>query len=334
MITIKEIAKLAGTSRGTVDRVLNGRGNVNHEVEKRVLQIAKQHDYRSNPFAKALARGNSRYLIGIIINSIGNKFFEDVIAGINETVEKYKNHGFEVVMREIKGYNEGEQLEALDELAAQKLSALVITPIDTPSIAKRLASFAPIPVIALNSNMHFDKKLAFIGCDYYNSGGLCGDIARLMLPAGGDVSIITGSFNMLGHNERIRGFKDALKDSPGVRIISVDANNDDNGDSYDVTTKAIGLHNPDLIYFCAAGTEGGVKAVRDSGCGAKVIVVDDIQPMRDYLADGSISAIVTQQPYYQGALTVETLYRRLVYGISPESADCYTENQVRLLHSK
>ena len=41
-VTVKQIAELAGVSRGTVDRALNGRGNVRPEVEKRILQIADE----------------------------------------------------------------------------------------------------------------------------------------------------------------------------------------------------------------------------------------------------------------------------------------------------
>ena len=37
-VTVKQIAELAGVSRGTVDRALNGRGNVRPEVEKRILK--------------------------------------------------------------------------------------------------------------------------------------------------------------------------------------------------------------------------------------------------------------------------------------------------------
>ncbi|MFO7576442.1 MAG: LacI family DNA-binding transcriptional regulator, partial [Pelovirga sp.] len=54
-VTIKEIAGIAGVSRGTVDRVLNNRGKVNFEVEQRVKEIAKRMNYRPNRAAKALA---------------------------------------------------------------------------------------------------------------------------------------------------------------------------------------------------------------------------------------------------------------------------------------
>ena len=48
MATMKEIADLSGVSRGTVDRVLNGRGSVRPETAKRVMEIAEQLNYQPN----------------------------------------------------------------------------------------------------------------------------------------------------------------------------------------------------------------------------------------------------------------------------------------------
>ena len=49
MATIKEIAELAGVSRGTVDRVLNNRGSVNRETAEKIRAIIKQLGYKPNP---------------------------------------------------------------------------------------------------------------------------------------------------------------------------------------------------------------------------------------------------------------------------------------------
>ena len=55
MATIKEIAELAGVSRGTVDRVLNKRGAVNPKTEAKILEIAKALDYKPNRAGIVLA---------------------------------------------------------------------------------------------------------------------------------------------------------------------------------------------------------------------------------------------------------------------------------------
>ena len=54
MATIKEIADLAGVSRGTVDRVINNRGDVNRETAEKIRAIIKQLGYKPNPAGMAL----------------------------------------------------------------------------------------------------------------------------------------------------------------------------------------------------------------------------------------------------------------------------------------
>ena len=55
MATLKEIADLAGVSRGTVDRVLNHRGSVNPQTEKKILEIVQALDYKPNKAGIVLA---------------------------------------------------------------------------------------------------------------------------------------------------------------------------------------------------------------------------------------------------------------------------------------
>ena len=55
MATIKEIAELAGVSRGTVDRVLNNRGSVNPRTARKILEIAQALDYKPNNAVIVLA---------------------------------------------------------------------------------------------------------------------------------------------------------------------------------------------------------------------------------------------------------------------------------------
>ena len=65
-ITTKDIAKLAGVSRGTVDRVLNNRGQVSQEVKEKVLKIARERGYKKNVLASNLAR-NKKIKISVVL---------------------------------------------------------------------------------------------------------------------------------------------------------------------------------------------------------------------------------------------------------------------------
>ena len=79
MATIKEIAELAGVSRGTVDRVLNHRGLVNPNTEKKVLEIAELLNYQPNKAGIALAAQKKKYVIGVLLFGEDNPFFDEVI---------------------------------------------------------------------------------------------------------------------------------------------------------------------------------------------------------------------------------------------------------------
>ena len=78
-VTIKKIAELCGVSRGTVDRVLNGRGKVKPETEAAVRKMAAELGYQPNPAGKALAARKHRPVVGVLLANDGNPFFDDVI---------------------------------------------------------------------------------------------------------------------------------------------------------------------------------------------------------------------------------------------------------------
>ncbi len=69
MATMKDIADLAGVSRGTVDRVLNHRGAVNAQTAEKIMEIVRALDYRPNKAGTALAAQKKKYRIGVILFS-------------------------------------------------------------------------------------------------------------------------------------------------------------------------------------------------------------------------------------------------------------------------
>ena len=91
-ITIKEVARLAKTSRGTVDRVINNRGSVNSEVAKRVMDVIKETGYEKSFIAKRLSSDRDLN-VGVIVGTINNSFFQDVLTGIRNGINRYYDYG-------------------------------------------------------------------------------------------------------------------------------------------------------------------------------------------------------------------------------------------------
>ena len=73
-MTIKDIAKEAGYSVGTVSRVLNGSENVSEEAKQKVMEVVEKHHFQLNSNAKLLKQQSSRG-IAIIIKGTQNMLF-------------------------------------------------------------------------------------------------------------------------------------------------------------------------------------------------------------------------------------------------------------------
>ncbi|MFV0413229.1 MAG: LacI family DNA-binding transcriptional regulator, partial [Oscillospiraceae bacterium] len=84
MATIKQIAGLAGVSRGTVDRVLNNRGVVNPETAAKVREIAAAVNYSPNRVGKSLSIRKKNLKIAFVLfgGTSSNPFFDDVLTAV------------------------------------------------------------------------------------------------------------------------------------------------------------------------------------------------------------------------------------------------------------
>lgn len=325
-ITIKKIAELANVSRGTVDRVLHNRGGVSDENRRKIEAIIKKYNYQSNRYAQALVNSKKTYRVGVVINNIGNEFFDYVLEGLVYETQKHSN--IHLIIRNFKGYDEEKQIEAIESIMKEKIHALIINPFNTERIIETLSKIK-IPIVTMNNDIDIEK-LAFVGCDYFNSGQLSGDIANIALPEGGNVAIIVGSYKIRGHVERIEGFKRTFR-SRG-KLVKTFENQDDEEVSYQLTKEIIKSNEFDLIYYAAAGISGGLKAIEEMKSDIKVITVDETQAVRKGLAEGKILATITQQPYKQGSRSLQIVRDFLLYNSRPAEILNITTNRVHVRH--
>ena len=90
-VRIKDIAKMADVSVGTVDRVIHGRSGVSESSRKRVEEILKQLDYQPNMYASALA-SNKKYAFACLLpQHEKGEYWTDVETGIHNAVETYSD---------------------------------------------------------------------------------------------------------------------------------------------------------------------------------------------------------------------------------------------------
>lgn len=135
-VTLKQIAELAGVSRGTVDRALYNRGRVKPEVAERIRKIADDLGYQPNRAGKALAMTHRPMKLGVIAQATETPFMHLLRSGIDDAAREVSTMGCEVLIREGIGLDVDVQLQLIDELLAEDISGLAICPADDPQHQK------------------------------------------------------------------------------------------------------------------------------------------------------------------------------------------------------
>ncbi|MDE7275162.1 MAG: LacI family DNA-binding transcriptional regulator [Lachnospiraceae bacterium] len=338
MATIKEIAALAGVSRGTVDRVLNNRGSVNPATAEKINEIAKALDYKPNKAGLALAAQKKKLKLGVILFSTDNPFFADVLKGVTEKAEDLSGYSCTVLVKQIP-INVDAQLNAIDELLSEEVNGIALAPHNDDRIRVRINELHEqgIPVVTLNTDIENSRRIAYVGSNYTKSGATAAGLLKRMTHGAVSIGIITGSSDILCHTERIAGFTDTLQsEQERMHIVSIIETQDDEIESYEQTLRLLKEH-PEInaLFFAAGGVYGGCRAITSLGMADKLCVIafDKADTTEQFLREGVLSAVICQQPRIQGKKPLDLLFTYLTSGELPEKEYNYTAVDIRILEN-
>ena len=338
-MTIKTIAELSGVSRGTVDRVLNNRGRVNAQTEHKIRQIAKQLGYIPNVAGKALSAKKKSITIGVIFTSEGNAFFDEIKKGIEQAQKEIADYGVTVLTETMRGYNPQVQLDLINKLQ-DKISALVINPISDPIIAQKIDELvdSDIFVITINTDIENSKRHCYVGSNYITGGETaCGMLGMITSGKEANTAIITGSTKVLGHSQRIKGFRNVIKSKyPHIKYVEFAETNDDEIQAYKETKKILkNQPNLDAIFIVAGGVYGVCRAIIEMGQAEKLTVIcfDSVPKTIEMMEKGIIKVSICQQPYTQGYKSIQIVFDYLIKGIKPDKQIYYTKNEIKIVEN-
>lgn len=335
MATIKEIAELAGVSRGTVDRVLNNRGSVNTKTAQKVNEIARALNYKPNPAGLTLAAQKKKLQLGVILCPTSNLFFAEILESVEAKARELSSYNCTVIVKQV-AFNEQMQLKTIDALLKEGIHGLALSPVNTPAIQDKVEELVDkgIPVITFNTDLANSRRLAYVGSDYFKAGETAAGLMRLMTQGPIELGIVTGSADVLCHSERISGFTRIIKEHcPNIHIVDTVYCNDDEIESYEQTQKLLSKH-PEInaLFFAAGGFYGGCRAIKAMELNGKfsIITFDAIPSHSSLLKDGTILASICQHPEIQGSKPLELLFIYLISGILPEKEYLYTDIDIRI----
>ena len=321
-IRIKDIARLAGVSVGTVDRVLHGRSGVSEASRKRVEDILKQLDYQPNMYASALA-SNKRYTFACLLplHEV-SEYWTDVETGIHHAVNTYSDFHIDVRLFHYDPYDYHSFAQAAEEVLAQKPEGVLLAP-TAPQYTRPFTDELKrrdTPYIYIDSNIKEQPALAFFGQDSHRSGYFA---ARMLMLLAGEEAREIAIFRkinegIVGSNQQERrevGFREYMKQyHPACQIHELDLHakrdTEDNRMLDDFFAQHPQLKNG--ITFNSKAYIIGEYLQKKQKMDFNLMGYDLLQRNVDCLKQGSIFFLIAQQPVLQGFNGIKTLCEYLI----------------------
>lgn len=206
-ITTQALAEKCGVSRGTVDRALNGRGEVNSQTREKILALAKQHNYRPNLIGQALSSKRTR-TVGIVIFDFRHSFFAELYSAFEHEAETFNY----LTLPMLSYHDPARERECLHRLVDRGVDALIVLPVNSGPAYEKFLKSLELPIVAianrLSSAFPFagidDRQAAQEATAYLAAQGhrrifyLCPPLAR------------RGTVNMYAQEQRLLGYREGL----------------------------------------------------------------------------------------------------------------------------
>ncbi|WP_162783774.1 LacI family DNA-binding transcriptional regulator [Devosia naphthalenivorans] len=143
-VTLRDVARLAEVSEITVSRVLRGSGPIRAATRDRVLEAVRRTGYVQNRLAGTLASSSSN-LVGVVLPSLSNNVFPEVMAGINAALVR---SGYQPVVG-VTDYDAKAEEHLVRSILAWKPAAMILTGLQHSRETVRLVERAGIRVIEI-----------------------------------------------------------------------------------------------------------------------------------------------------------------------------------------
>jgi len=301
---IADIARAAGVSTATVDRVLHGRTPVREATAQRVIKAAAALDYLpERQLWRALQPAPME--VAFLLPAGTNRFLVELGERIRQAGDLLSPYNVRCRVVYIDSFDPADVAGALRR-HGRRAQGVVFMALEHPRVRDAVAQLvdAGVHVITLISDLSQSRRSAYVGVDNRAAGRTAAQlIGRFLAGRSGPVAMIAGSLSYRGHEEREIGFLRVIEEQfPGLRVVGVREGLDD-ADTNERLARALLRQHPDLValYNIGGGAEGVGRALQTHrsprGSERPVFVAHGLTPAtRALLIDCTLDAVLNQDP--------------------------------------
>ena len=259
--TISLIAREAGMSTATVDRVLNDRDGVRGKTRDRVLAIANRLGY----FVQGADAASQDVRVDFVLPAGTNSFMTAL--GQHLLEEAATRPDVRARLHLIEGFDANKLAQKLYELRGQT-QAVGLVGLDHPQVRDAIMALrdSGVHVSTLVSDIPISARLGYVGIDNRAAGRLAALLLGRFLPQHTErkIAVFVGSLAYRGHEEREMGFRSLLSEEfPHLRIAHILEIGDDRDRAFAVTQDLLRKEPPHAIYNIGAGNQGIARALKE-----------------------------------------------------------------------
>lgn len=321
LVGVKEIARRAKVSIGTVDRVIHNRKGVSQKTKMRILAIIEELDYQPNIFARRLASKKMLH-IAVLIPAVSpeTEYWNAPLGGIEDAGAEVRAYGILIVKYLFDQDNKQTFLRQANLVLQGKVDGVLIAPMfieESETFVDKLIA-QNIPYVFINSDLPERKSLCYIGPELYHSGKVGAHLVSYLLKKGHKVLIVNIAKELDSLHHLLRkeeGFRAYFNENQKENeIIKLDIRDTDYEDVKleiasvlkDLKIKVIFVTNSRVSFVARYIEESGIKDV-------KLVGYDFLPENTNYLESKTIEFLISQKPKEQGYRGIIALYNFLVH---------------------
>jgi LacI family transcriptional regulator len=317
--TIPDLAKAAGVSVATIDRVLNRRLPVREVTIERVAQAAEAIGFHATGLIKQrLKDGVPARSFGFLLQGRGDIFYRQLGDDLATATRDRSDIRGKAVIDYVDELSPAVLAQRLTDLG-NRVDALAVVSVDHPHVSLAIERLRErgTPTFAIISDLTAETRAAYIGQDSRKEGRtaawMIAKTARTTAAKSGKVGIIIGTHRYLCQETAEISFRSYFREhAPAFRLLEPLVNLEDAKLAYEATLDLLN-QNADLtgLYVCGGGTDGVIEAAREER-GRRpdpvTIVCNELtEATRTALIDGVLTAVISTRTGQVAARTVEAM---------------------------
>ncbi len=311
-VTIQDVARIAGVSVATVDRVLNRRPGVRAVTIGKVETAIRELNYQPDRIAARLARSRE-YRFCFVLPERRSDFWERIGEEVRTIAERMAGERVSIAVR-LADVLDGERLAQCLDGTGDMFDGVAVVALDHPAVREAINGLMArgVSVVTLVSDVPGSKRVHYAGIDNSSAGRTAASLmGRFLRGLSGKVGLIAGSLALRDHIERQFGFEQVMAhEFPGLEILPVRESRDDWRKLEEMTAQLLAEH-PDLIglYNVGGGTRGIVSGLEAGGRARDIVFIahELTDPTRRALIHGTVDAIIGQDPGHEVRSAVRVL---------------------------